>query len=33
LKVPAPKSLSKPISVGGGDPAVGGTMRRGQEGE
>jgi alpha-amylase/alpha-mannosidase (GH57 family) len=33
LKVPAPKSLSKPISVGGGDPAVGGTMRRGQESE
>ena len=33
LKMPAPKSLSKPISVGGGDPAVGGTMRRGQEGE
>jgi alpha-amylase/alpha-mannosidase (GH57 family) len=33
LKVPAPKSLSKPISLGGGDPAVGGTMRRGQEGE
>jgi len=33
LKLPAPTSLSKPISVGGGDPAVGGTMRRGQEGE
>ena len=33
LKSPAPKSLSKPISVGGGEPVVGGTMRRGQEGE
>ena len=33
LKLPAPQNLSKPISQGGGDPAVGGTMRRGQEGE
>ncbi len=33
LKAPAPKSLSKPISIGGGEPIVGGTMRRGQEGE
>lgn len=33
LKAPAPKSLSKPISVGGGERVVGGTMRRGQEGE
>ncbi|MFZ9642604.1 MAG: glycoside hydrolase, partial [Candidatus Methylopumilus sp.] len=33
LKLPAPKALSHPISLGGGDPAVGGTMRRGQEGE
>lgn len=33
LKVPAPKSLSKPISLGGGDPLLGGTMRRGQAGD
>ncbi len=33
LKLPAPQALSHPISLGGGDPAVGGTMRRGQEGE
>ncbi len=33
LKLPAPTALSHPISLGGGDPAVGGTMRRGQEGE
>lgn len=31
LKLPAPEILSHPISMGGGDPAVGGTMRRGQE--
>ncbi|HZV99780.1 MAG TPA: glycoside hydrolase family 57 protein, partial [Methylophilaceae bacterium] len=31
LKLPAPDELSHPISHGGGDPAVGGTMRRGQE--
>ena len=33
LKLQPPKSLSQPISHGGGDPALGGTMRRGQEGE
>ena len=33
LKAPLPKSLSKPISIGGGEPGVGGAMRRGQEGE
>jgi alpha-amylase/alpha-mannosidase (GH57 family) len=32
LKLPIPQTLSQPISQGGGDPAVGGTMRRGQEG-
>lgn len=31
LKSPVPESLSYAISSGGGDPAVGGTMRRGQE--
>jgi len=31
LKLPAPDVLNSPISVGAGDPAVGGTMRRGQE--
>jgi len=31
LKQPIPSVLNKPISVGSGDPAVGGTMRRGQE--
>jgi alpha-amylase/alpha-mannosidase (GH57 family) len=31
LKLPVPDVLSRPISVGAGDPAVGGTMRRGQE--
>ncbi|CAG0965457.1 hypothetical protein MTYP_00965 [Methylophilaceae bacterium] len=31
LKLPVPDTLKKPISVGAGDPAVGGTMRRGQE--
>lgn len=31
LKQPIPGILNKPISVGSGDPAVGGTMRRGQE--
>lgn len=31
LKLPVPDVLTKPISVGAGDPAVGGTMRRGQE--
>jgi alpha-amylase/alpha-mannosidase (GH57 family) len=33
LKVQAPQSLMQVISLGGGDPALGGTMRRGQEGE
>ena len=32
LKLPVPKILDKPISVGGGDPEGGGTMRRGSEG-
>lgn len=31
LKLPIPSVLSKPISIGSGDPDVGGTMRRGQE--
>jgi len=31
LKLPVPEILNRPISVGAGDPAVGGTMRRGQE--
>lgn len=31
LKLPIPQALSRSISQGGGDPAVGGTMRRGQE--
>lgn len=31
LKLPIPQSLHHPISHGAGDPAVGGTMRRGQE--
>ncbi|PKO24302.1 MAG: glycoside hydrolase, partial [Betaproteobacteria bacterium HGW-Betaproteobacteria-8] len=31
LKQPAPSILNKPISVGSGDPDMGGTMRRGQE--
>ncbi len=31
LKQPVPHELSMAISVGAGDPAVGGTMRRGQE--
>ncbi|HSH72899.1 MAG TPA: glycoside hydrolase family 57 protein [Methylophilaceae bacterium] len=31
LKQPVPESLNHAISVGAGDPAVGGTMRRGQE--
>ncbi|MGZ8251883.1 MAG: glycoside hydrolase [Methylophilaceae bacterium] len=31
LKQPVPEALSHAISVGAGDPAVGGTMRRGQE--
>jgi alpha-amylase/alpha-mannosidase (GH57 family) len=31
LKLPVPEVLNRPISVGAGDPAVGGTMRRGQE--
>jgi alpha-amylase/alpha-mannosidase (GH57 family) len=31
LKHPVPAVLNKPISLGGGDPAAGGTMRRGQE--
>lgn len=31
LKQQVPESLSHAISAGGGDPAVGGTMRRGQE--
>lgn len=31
LRLPVPPALKKAISVGGGDPAVGGTMRRGQE--
>lgn len=31
LKLPIPQALSLSISQGGGDPAVGGTMRRGQE--
>jgi alpha-amylase/alpha-mannosidase (GH57 family) len=31
LKLEAPASLGVAISSGGGDPAVGGTMRRGQE--
>ncbi len=31
LKLPVPEALNHPISVGSGDPAVGGTMRRGQE--
>lgn len=31
LKLPVPEILNKPISVGAGDPAAGGTMRRGQE--
>ncbi len=31
LKQPVPEILSVAISAGGGDPAVGGTMRRGQE--
>jgi alpha-amylase/alpha-mannosidase (GH57 family) len=31
LKLPIPQTLSHSISQGGGDPAVGGTMRRGQE--
>ena len=32
LKRPVPKVLDQAISTGGGNPAVGGTMRRGQEG-
>ena len=31
LKLPIPQALSRSISQGGGDPVVGGTMRRGQE--
>lgn len=31
LRLPVPPSLKQAISLGGGDPAVGGTMRRGQE--
>jgi alpha-amylase/alpha-mannosidase (GH57 family) len=31
LKLDPPESLNRPISHGGGDPAMGGTMRRGQE--
>lgn len=31
LKLPIPQTLSRSISQGAGDPAVGGTMRRGQE--
>lgn len=31
LKLEAPEALNHPISTGGGDPAVGGTMRRDQE--
>ena len=31
LNLPVPEELNRPISVGAGDPAVGGTMRRGQE--
>lgn len=31
LKLPVPKALSHVISVGGGKPEAGGTMRRGQE--
>jgi len=33
LKLPIPQVLNQAISQGGGDPAVGGTMRRGQESE
>jgi alpha-amylase/alpha-mannosidase (GH57 family) len=32
LKLPIPEVLTRPISFGAGEPAVGGTMRRGQEG-
>ena len=32
LKLTVPDMLNRPISMGAGDPAVGGTMRRGQEG-
>lgn len=31
LKLRVPEVLNHPISIGAGDPAVGGTMRRGQE--
>ncbi|MEO8418886.1 MAG: glycoside hydrolase family 57 protein [Methylophilaceae bacterium] len=31
LNLPVPEELNQPISVGAGDPTVGGTMRRGQE--
>jgi alpha-amylase/alpha-mannosidase (GH57 family) len=31
LKLTVPDMLNRPISMGAGDPAVGGTMRRGQE--
>jgi alpha-amylase/alpha-mannosidase (GH57 family) len=31
LNLPVPEELNRPISVGAGDPAVGGTMRRGLE--
>ena len=31
LKLPVPSSLDHPISVGGGEPETGGTMRRGSE--
>lgn len=31
LQQPAPETLKRPVSVGSGEPAVGGTMRRGQE--
>lgn len=31
LRQPVPEVLYRPISVGGGDPAAAGTMRRGQE--
>lgn len=31
LKLPIPEILTRPISVGAGDPAAGGTMRRGHE--
>jgi alpha-amylase/alpha-mannosidase (GH57 family) len=31
LKLPVPQVLNRSISCGTGDPAVGGTMRRGQE--